>query len=409
MISKAFLKVNTLIINILDSKFKLNKSRKDFFIEVILLFLCIRGHINFLQMGRLSKFGEQRFRQHFEQTFGFMTFNKTLISENAGKKIIIGFDPSYVSKSGTKTYGTGYFWSGQAGQVKHGLEISGIAAIDLENHTAMHLEAVQTPDSKSLSDAKLTLLGWYAKLISDRATDLKSLSLYLAADAYFSKKLFVDAITAVGMFIVSRLRCDADIYYLYDGQPTGKRGRPRIYGDKINISALDESRFEKSVSKDSELMFSAVVYSKSLKRKIKLCIVELGGGAKKITRNLYFSTDLELSGAQVWEFYQNRFQIEFLFRDAKQFTGLTNCQARSENKLNFHFNASLTAVNVAKAAHWLSVDKNERTGFSMSDIKTVYHNDLLIQRFIDVFGINPNSTKNQKLVKELRMFGTIAA
>jgi hypothetical protein len=43
-----------------------------------------------------------------------MTFNKTLISENAGKKIIIGFDPSYVSKSGTKTYGTGYFWSGNS-------------------------------------------------------------------------------------------------------------------------------------------------------------------------------------------------------------------------------------------------------------------------------------------------------
>jgi hypothetical protein len=291
MISKAFLKVNTLIINILDSKFKINKSRKDFFIEVILLFLSISGHINFLQMGRLSKFGEQRFRQHFEQKFDFMTFNKTLISENAGKKFIIGFDPSYVSKSGTKTYGTGYFWSGQVGQVKHGLEISGIAAIYVENHTALHLEAVQTPDAHALCDAKLTLLDWYAKLISDRATELKSLSRHLAADAYFSKKSFADALAAAGMFLVSRLRRDADIYYLYHGQPTGKRGRPRIYGDKINISALDESRFEKSVSKDGELMFSAIVYSKSLKRKIKLCVVELGGGAKKIIRNLYFSTE----------------------------------------------------------------------------------------------------------------------
>ena len=38
----------------------------------------------------------------------------------------------------------------------------------------------------------------------------------------------------------------------------------------------------------------------------------------------------------------------FLFRDAKQFTGLTDCQARSQAKLNFHFNASLSAVTLAK-------------------------------------------------------------
>jgi len=29
-------------------------------------------------------------------------------------------------------------------------------------------------------------------------------------------------------------------------------------------------------------------------------------------------------------------------------TGLTTCQARSENKLDFHFNTALTAVNLAK-------------------------------------------------------------
>jgi hypothetical protein len=40
--------------------------------------------------------------------------------------------------------------------------------------------------------------------------------------------------------------------------------------------------------------------------------------------------------------------IAFLFRDAKQFTGLTDCQARSQAKLDFHFNASLPAVTLAK-------------------------------------------------------------
>ena len=69
--------------------------------------------------------------------------------------LTIAFDPSHVNKSGKATAGLGYFWSGVAGKAKWGLEISGIAAIDIDNHTAFHLEAVQTPNdlnSQSLLD-----------------------------------------------------------------------------------------------------------------------------------------------------------------------------------------------------------------------------------------------------------------
>ncbi|MEG4172019.1 hypothetical protein QUA16_32070 [Microcoleus sp. S13_C3] len=52
------------------------------------------------------------------------------------------------------------------------------------------------------------------------------------------------------------------------------------------------------------------------------------------------------------EYYQARFQSEFIFREAKQFTGLSDCQARHLPRLNFHFNASLIALNLAK--HQLS-------------------------------------------------------
>ncbi|MDL2309303.1 hypothetical protein LJC53_06945, partial [Bacteroidales bacterium OttesenSCG-928-C03] len=50
----------------------------------------------------------------------------------------------------------------------------------------------------------------------------------------------------------------------------------------------------------------------------------------------------------VIDIYHTRFQMEFGFRDAKQFAGLENVQARSVNKLDFHFNAALTSVNMAK-------------------------------------------------------------
>jgi hypothetical protein len=151
-----------------------------------------------------------------------------------------------------------------------------------------------------------------------------------------------------------------------------------------------------------------VVHSKAFNRDIKLAIAVFFKDGKEIARKLYFSTDLTQEGMQIVRYYRSRFQIEFLYRDAKQHTGLTDCQARSKNKLDFHFNASLTAVNLAKY-DWLSNESTERTPFSMVNYKTFFNNALMLERFICRFAINPNSAKNQKIVKELLEWGRIAA
>jgi hypothetical protein len=78
-------------------------------------------------------------------------------------------------------------------------------------------------------------------------------------------------------------------------------------------------------------------------------------------------------------------------------------------KLNFHFNDSLTSINIAKVEDRLSIPKDERKAFSMSDIKTLNHNRLLLCRFYDVFGIDPNKHKNNEYIKELIYCGTITA
>lgn len=141
---------------------------------------------------------------------------------------------------------------------------------------------------------------------------------------------------------------------------------------------------------------------------IKLAIAIFYKEGNETARKLYFYTDLEQAGEKIVRYYQSRFQIEFLYRDAKQFTGLTNCQGRSKNKLDFHFNASLTAINLAKQ-DWLSTKGKEDKPFSMSNYKTMYNNTLMLERFMCMFAINPNTPKNQKIFKELLNYGTIAA
>ena len=95
----------------------------------------------------------------------------------------------------------------------------------------------------------------------------------------------------------------------------------------------------KIVHQDKErIIFSATVFAKALKRKIKVALVQyLDEDKRKIkTTKIYFSIDLDLSAWHIVWFYGLRFQIEFIYRDGNQFTGLENSQARSEEKLHFH-------------------------------------------------------------------------
>ena len=410
MISRVTNNVKTLIYSILGSNSfsELNKPRKDFIVCVLWHILSIKGKINFLQFGRFSSFGEQTYRNQFEKKFDFFAFNTQLINGVSHGDRIIALDPSYIPKAGKCTYGRGKYWSGVAKAAKWGLDICGFAVVDIVSNTALHLNAWQTPSAADLVAKGLNLLTYYASLVTGNAEKFKEFSQYLVADAYFSKKPFVNEVLSSGLHLISRLRDDSVLRYKYYGEQTGRKGRPKEFDGNIDVKNLDTDYFSLDLETEEIKIYSAVVNSKAFKMDIKLAVAIFLKDGKEIARKLYFSTDLEQEGVKIVQYYRSRFQIEFLYRDAKQFTGLTTCQARSENKLDFHFNAALTAVNLAKQ-DWLSNKNGTRKPFSMADYKTMYNNTLMLERFMCRFAINPNTAKNQKIVKELLDYGKIAA
>jgi hypothetical protein len=80
-----------------------------------------------------------------------------------------------------------------------------------------------------------------------------------------------------------------------------------------------------------------------------------------------------------------------------------------ESKLHFHHNASLTAVNIAKAVYHLKKPKEQRTSFSMADVKTELLNEYMLELFISNLEINPKSDKTRKVNRRIRRLGKIAA
>lgn len=401
--------IETLTEAILGKMSGLNKWRQDFLKHLFRLFLSMRGRYTFLNAARYGDFGEMAYRQNFKRPHDWATFNYHLIMQSTAPERINVFDPSYLSKSGKHTPGVGWHWSGCAGKAKWGLEIGAFSVVDVVNHTAMHLVAGQT--LKEEVEQHRSLLEYYGSVVERHVDILLKISEFLVVDAYFSRKPFVDKVRDCNLQLITRLRDDAVLYYPYLGAQHEGRGRHKKFAGRVNSHDLSEEHFSPcACDEQGGMAYEGRVWIKSWKRWAKVVIVHHRDEEGKIkTVKIYASTLDTMPGADLWLYYKARFQSEFLFRDAKQHTGLEHCQSRQPEALDFHFNASLTTVSTAKAIHWLKLPSDQRGPFSMADIKTKYFNELMLERFFVAYGLNPHHAKNHYAYKSLVELGKIAA
>jgi hypothetical protein len=150
------------------------------------------------------------------------------------------------------------------------------------------------------------------------------------------------------------------------------------------------------------------VNSVRLKRAIRIASLVKQDGDTLQTA-LLFSTDTELSAWEMYRYYKARFHIEFLFRDAKQFTGLSDCQARCKEALHFHFNAAMTALNLIKLEDRQHAPNSEGHVISIMSWKIRKFNEHLLQRFSDMLGLDFSSIKSNPEYETLQNYGTVAA
>ena len=161
-------------------------------------------------------------------------------------------------------------------------------------------------------------------------------------DGYFANKKHLDEAVRLDLHPLTLLRCDADCRLLYTGPPPKRRGARRKYDGKVDFQDL--RRFESlgTMAETEHLpLYTAVVWHVTLKRQRRLVVVVNRKAPAKPRYIVLASTDLARDGPKLGELYGARVQIEFLFRDSQQFTGLSDCQARAEAALDFHFNAAL--------------------------------------------------------------------
>jgi hypothetical protein len=383
------------------------------------------GKVNFTNLSRYSELSEKTYRRHFKHKIGFETLNQLVIEQVhcpiKGPRIG-AVDCTFVSKSGRHTEGLDLFYNGTKGKAERGLEWSVVAVIDVDQGTGYTLSSQQTETGLSVKEqAKKAAQGTETQATPNTPQSTSRMDFYLGhlaecqsyfpqdiryivADALYSKYKWVNGVVNLGLQAIGKLRSDANLKLLYTG-PQKSRGCHRKYVGKLDLCDLSRFEFVQDLDQQTKL-YTALVYSVSLKRKIKLAYL-LKEKDSKCSYILLFSTDLEIDPYDLYRFYKARFHIEFIFRDAKQFTGLTDCQSRDADKLDFHFNVSLTALNLAKADLRQSQSSEGPLSFSIASYKRLALNDHLLERFISMFALDSTLIKSQPAYEAMRSYGLI--
>lgn len=412
-----------LIESVLSNTLQANRWQRKFIETILELLLMAPGSATFRNLSRYSVYEEKTFSRSFGRSYDWVAFNHEAITQVVPRthEQALVLDASFVKKSGHCTYGLDRFWNGTASRAEKGLEISSLCWLDITANQAYSLSVEQTPANEGgeKAPAKRKGKGKAHKVTDDSRVDVYLSQVrqvvethhlqwlkYLITDGYYSKVKFIDGVVDLGLHQIGKLRDDANMRYLYTGPKRPGPGGPKRFDGKVDWSDL--SRFTRIETENNDIvLYQQRLNHQHFKRTLNVVVIVDASG-KKPRQAILFSTDLELGADTVYRYYKARFQIEFLFRDAKQATGLTDCQARDQQKLHFHFNASLSAVSLTKLEAQQQAGGQLKEPFSIQSLQRRAFNAHLLDRIIGHLENGQTLKQFTPLYQTLCNYGTIS-
>ena len=160
------------------------------------------------------------------------------------------------------------------------------------------------------------------------------------------RKVFTMALR-FGHHILCRAKSNAVFYRLPKPPKHPQRGRPRKYGDRLDIRRL---RYETvDGAGKSYSIASKIVRTKMCDAAVRLVVIRNRPKVSKPYRYFcVFTTDLTLEIPKIIEYYQQRWQIETAFRDVKQHFGFDAYRLKSRKSINRFVQLSCVAASLTK-------------------------------------------------------------
>src|SRR5712691_1067987 len=192
---------------------------------------------------------------------------------------------------------------------------------------------------------------------------------HMLLEGHFGNHPAVHMVRGCGLHLISKLRHDAALDFPYDG-PYAGRGPRRKYGDKLDYHNIPVQSLTQTTVEDNihTRIYQAQLLHKECALPLNVVIlVKTNLTTQACAHVVLFSRDLDLSDVQLIDKYSLRFQIEFNFRDAKQYWGLEDFMHVQETAVSNAAHFSLFMVNVAHVlvGHF----RNGNPQFGVLDLK----------------------------------------
>ena len=224
---------------------------------------------------------------------------------------------------------------------------------------------------------------------------------YLVLDGHFGNHHALDMARQCGLHLISKLRRDAALSLPSTGAYAG-RGPRRTYGhtiddDHLPVPYLKETTVEGHIQ---TCIYQAHLLHKEFHHPLNVVII-----AKTNLRTLshahvvLLSSDLELAYTALVDYYGLRFQIEFNFRDAKQYWGLEDFMNVTPTGVTNAANLSLFMVNVA---YRLRADGHPQDpDYSVLDLKADCRGSKYVEETIKMLPEKPEPILFAKILNQV--------
>ena len=147
--------------------------------------------------------------------------------------------------------------------------------------------------------------------------------------------------------MLTRLKCNADVRWSAPASRGPRRGRPRLYGKRVNLASYHEAHRRQAPVRIGAQRYLATYSTldavpRLLGQLARIVIVDL----PKHQRAVLLSTDLSLSPIEIIERYAMRFALEIAYRELKQRFAWGHYQVRSREAIERHVALSFVACSL---------------------------------------------------------------
>jgi hypothetical protein len=418
--------------------------------RIVLAMLVMTGRVTMLGLSRWAGTGgSYRTIQRFFATALpwatlFWVFFRHHLYRAAEVYLLVG-DEVVATKAGKHTYGLDRFFASLYGKPVPGLAFFTLALVSVQARRAFPLrveQVVRSDAEKATSKAKaaskkakapcaqrrpgrpkgskntskadgtftpelLRITGWLEALLHLIA-GVVSLT-YLVLDGHFGNHNALQMARQHNLHLISKLRCDAALYFPYTG-PYAGRGPHRKYGDKVDyddipLPYLKETTVEGQIK---TCVYQMQLLHKEFAQPLNVVIiVKTNLRTQARAHVILFSSDLALAYAPLVDYYGLRFQVEFNFRDAKQYWGLEDFMNVTPMGVTNAANLSLFMVNVA---YRLRADSHPRDpAYSVLDLKADCRGSKYVEETIKMLPEKPEPVLVAKIRNQVAGLGRIHA